>query len=1091
MENENYIVKRITIPEIIIDSKKIGGNPILRVGLKSRVVTAKISESHISCLYEAKTELEAPYNVFYIQKPRMRLHSTEGLYCLKLPPKTKIEEIDEFTKFKWIGYPKYNHELTVEEIVDSWTDSFKFVAEDQEQSRMGLRKPQLGALHAISAHFTTKNEAEAATVVLPTGTGKTEAMLATLVYQKCKKVLVIVPSRVLRKQIFDKFSGLGYLGELGCVSNEINLPSVAMISKGINSKAVMKEILDNSNVIIAIPSILKNLSGEVFRYLCDECTDLFVDEAHHISANTWSKIREQFVNKHILQFTATPFRTDGKALGGKIIYNYTIGEAQKAGYFKNINMQPVEEYFEAEADKSIALEAISKLRDDIANNKEHLILARVDSKPRAEEVHKIYNDIAPDLNPIFIHSDLSGLLVQERLDLLHSQEAKIVVCVDMLGEGYDLPNLKIAAIHDHHKSLAITLQFIGRFTRSSNNGNIGDATAIVNIADPGIESGLKQLYSQDADWDSILRRLSEDRINKEINLQKIIDSLKSKGDLHSIISLWNIKPSLSSMLLETRCDKWQPEKFTEYLPKFDEYWHSISTEENIIAILGISSTRVKWGNFKELRDVNYKLMIAYWDKTKNHLSVFTNDYKIFNVLKIARSICGEETSIYSGESLFGIFNNIEFPLVRNLGASQVGAISFTQFFGSNVTEGLDRISQSELNLSNIATIGYENGEKVVWGCSEKKGKVWSPQSCDNILDWKNWVDYAWEKVTAGGINEENITRDFLRPIRIKKRHDSYPISVQWGEFIQSAYEDYVVVCFGQKEVPFYLVDISLVDHDESDSFKICISDEESKSIYDFDVLEEAPYYKYTLLEGSPISIRIGRKDKVNFIDYMNTDPIYLYYIDGSFSYNHFLIEVSETIGQYRKEDLVVEDWNGINIRKESMGKDRIKNTVQYKSFLRIKDDYDVIINDDGSGEAADLLAMKIIDNEIHLELIHCKFSSSETTGARLKDFYEVCGQAQRSIRWKHQGFMSLYKRLKHRENLWKSSGATRFLKGSMSDLTKIKNHSRRIKINFKVTIVQPGLSANSVNAEILKLLGSTAQYIKKTTQADLNVVVSE
>jgi superfamily II DNA or RNA helicase len=306
------------------------------------------------------------------------------------------------------------------------------------------------------------------------------------------------------------------------------------------------------------------LSEEVFQYLCDECTDLFVDEAHHISANTWSKIRERFVNKHILQFTATPFRTDGKALGGKIIYNYTIGEAQEAGYFKKINMLPVEEYFEAEADKSIALEAVSKLRDDIANNKEHLILARVNSKPRAEEVHKIYIDIAPDLNPIIIHSDLSGLLVQERLDLLHSQKAKIVVCVDMLGEGYDLPNLKIAAIHDHHKSLAITLQFIGRFTRSSNSGNIGDATAIVNIADPGIESGLKQLYSQDADWDSILRRLSEDRISKEIDLQKIIDSLKSKGDLHSIISLWNIKPSLSSMLLETRCEEWQPEKFTEY-----------------------------------------------------------------------------------------------------------------------------------------------------------------------------------------------------------------------------------------------------------------------------------------------------------------------------------------------------------------------------------------------------------------------------------------------------------------------------------------------------------------------------------------------
>lgn len=64
----------------------------------------------------------------------------------------------------------------------------------------------------------------------------------------------------------------------------------------------------------------------------------------------------------------------------------------------------------------------------------------------------------------------------------------------MLGEGYDLPNLKIAAIHDYHKSLAITLQFIGRFTRVSNKETLGSASVVVNIADPGVEGALLYLY---------------------------------------------------------------------------------------------------------------------------------------------------------------------------------------------------------------------------------------------------------------------------------------------------------------------------------------------------------------------------------------------------------------------------------------------------------------------------------------------------------------------------------------------------------------------------------------------------------------------
>jgi hypothetical protein len=36
-----------------------------------------------------------------------------------------------------------------------------------------------------------------------------------------------------------------------------------------------------------------------------------------------------------------------------------------------------------------------------------------------------------------------------------------VVCVDMLGEGFDLPELKIAAFHDIRKSLAVTCNLKG------------------------------------------------------------------------------------------------------------------------------------------------------------------------------------------------------------------------------------------------------------------------------------------------------------------------------------------------------------------------------------------------------------------------------------------------------------------------------------------------------------------------------------------------------------------------------------------------------------------------------------------------------
>ena len=50
---------------------------------------------------------------------------------------------------------------------------------------------------------------------MPTGTGKTETMMATVISERIEKTLIIVPSKLLRKQTADKFITLGVLPEIG------------------------------------------------------------------------------------------------------------------------------------------------------------------------------------------------------------------------------------------------------------------------------------------------------------------------------------------------------------------------------------------------------------------------------------------------------------------------------------------------------------------------------------------------------------------------------------------------------------------------------------------------------------------------------------------------------------------------------------------------------------------------------------------------------------------------------------------------------------------------------------------------------------
>ena len=1079
----------IMLPELKLKDNKIGGNRLLRFAVRKQRIEATIYESGHEGWYELRTALPSPYNFLYLRKPKRRKETLRWALCLETVKPCKLDDLDESQKLRWIKHPNMDDAMEPDDIVSSWANVFQFREDKPDLKQSGLRLPQLGALHAISAYFSVKRELEPATVVLPTGTGKTETMLSVLVYRQLPKVLVLVPSNTLRDQISEKFYGLGYLSRLNVIPIDAALPAVVSIKVGIKSIAEADEILKSSNVLVATASVLNSSDQDAIDRLCAGISDLFIDEAHHITASTWLRVRERFIGKQIVQFTATPFRNDGSSLGGRIIYNYTMGEAQKANYFKHINLIAVEEYYAGEEDRIIAQSAINQLRTDLEKGYDHILMARVEKKSRADDLLPIYRRLAPDLNPIVVYSAMGASDVNRAILSIRGRESRVVICVNMLGEGFDLPNLKIAAIHDIHKSLAVTLQFIGRFTRYM--PNLGDASVVVNVAEPEVETGLQHLYAQGADWDLVLKRLSETRIEREVRLQEVVERLKEKGNLHRQLSLWNLRPSCSAVLFRTSCDAWSPEKFKELIPENTEYWFAISEAECLLVILAIHQAPVKWGSYKDLTDSVYKLLIAHWDQKRSGLFVFSNDYKWFRVERMAERLCNEQCQLLSGPRVFNVFNGLRYPLVRNLGASQVGAISFTQYFGPNVTEGLNRIESAKSNLSNLAGLGYDNGEKVIWGCSQKKGKIWSVNS-GSVADWTSWVKTAWDKVTSGDVDEANITRDFLRPKRIAEPFSEYAIAVQWGEHIQADPEDRVMIQFGDNEVPLYLVGLRIISQANGKPYNISISSDSFESVYEFTISEKIKGgFSYQRLEGEPVFIKRGSGIEKPIEEYLQSDPWIIQYVDGSFSYNCFLIQLPQTVGEFPPKQIECWDWSGIDIRKESMGKAREIGTVQWRSFENIDDKYDVIINDDGSGEAADLVGLKIIGDEIHLGLVHCKYSSSEHPGARIGDLYELCGQAQKSIRWKHAGIGRLYGHLKGREEVWKAEGASRFLKGTMADFANIKRRARTAPIKLYVCIVQPGLNKKNVSPDMLRVIGSTAVYLKNTAQAELIVVGSE
>lgn len=999
------------------------------------------------------------------------------------------EEISRLlsSQIVWENHPLANRDWSINDILDTWHAAFRI---DGDGENNGLRKVQRGAVHALAAHWTVSDDP--ALVVMPTGTGKTETMLSVLVQHCCERVLVLVPSDVLREQICEKFRTLGCLKEIGVLENSALTPRVVAIRKGVKTISDAKDLVEAANILVATPNILQASSPGARETIAAACTHLFVDEAHHLTAKTWGAAKGLFESKRVVQFTATPFRNDKKHIDGSIIYNYPLENAQEDGIFRPIDFIPVDEIDEVRADRTIAEKAVERLRLNLNNNYDHLMLARSKSIARAEEVVSVYREIAGDLNPVLIHSRMGVLEQKQLLSRLEMRTSRILVCVDMFGEGFDFPQLKIAAVHDKHKSLPVLLQFVGRFTR--HEINLGDASLIVNVADEAMSQELVDLYAQDADWNILLRRSAAFAIGREVRFQELVDSFGDDA-LVKDLPLWNLRPARSVVVMELGAStSWSREMFQEAFTDPKSTLTAISPSRKVAIAVWRSETDVKWGKYEDIADQSWNLVVAYWCESAHKLFVHASDYDSFNMAAVVKALTGAEPPTITFPNIFRGFSNFERPMARTLGASKTGTIRYTMYFGSDVAEGLSQLEQKSAVLSNVFAWGYDDGDRLTLGCSVRKGKIWA-RGGGGIDQWMAWCDGLAQRLNDSAVDGSKIFSNFLKPIEIKERPEGLvPLSIDWGQSLIEDTKGSYAICHGGNEADVNDVEVNIAEFNESGPIQFDIASSEEVSRYQIvfgdDIGGTNRHYHYEHLIGPVVTFRRGKGIEQSLEDFCIRNPFLITYVDNSFSYNEFFVAVGQEI-MFEKSALMSADWSGVDITSESEGYDKKSDSIQFGMIESSLADYDVVFNDDGAGEMADIVAMRVgSDNRIEIHLVHCKYSGETIPGARIADFSEVCSQAVKSTKWKFMGMEKILPHIKKREAKWLAKGHTRFRKGSIADVARLERLAKRHPIDLTIKVVQPGLSISKVSDDILRLLGSVQEDVFRKAKAPLTVIGS-
>lgn len=933
----------------------------------------------------------------------------------------------------------------------------------------GLRKAQLGAVHAIASYFTKENSNQAL-VVLPTGTGKTAVIMISPYLLESRKVLIITPSILVRNQIAEDFRNLITLKDINVLPEICMNPNVFELTDTKIENHI--DTIINSDVIVATPHGAYNLS--ISTEIKDEFDLILVDEAHHEPAKKWREALENFTNTKRILFTATPFRLDNKKIKADLIYSYSLSQAYEDKIFGEITFIPVKIDANENRDVKIAVEAEKIFYEDKLKGYKHSLMVRAGSIEESKALLQIYKTNT-ELKLEVVHSRLSSKTVKTIINKLKEGKLDGVICVDMMAEGFDFPNLKIGAIHSPHKSLAVTLQFIGRFART-NADNIGVAKFIA-INDEEFVLENHKLFSQDAIWKDIIINLSESQITQEEENQQFINSftLESDASREIINEIAHLRPNFHAKIFRTASFDINA-NFPEMGLKIEGV---LVNKENSTVIAILKELVVpRWATTQsELYDQSYYLVVLYYSHETNLLFI-NSQLKNENLYyMVANAYCGEDSfqkisrnelhKVLGGMMNFEIFNSGLQNRVSN-------EESYIISSGPDVSNTYDPATGKLYAAGHVFCKAINNGVETTLGYSSGS-KIWS-STYGSIKEFVEWC-----RINALKINDKelvvktNTAYDF---VPIPEKLIKFPETIFCVKWSNNTYSNPRNLILEGKISEKTILDIELgISAVTKNEIQLYCNFEDTSYLYSLSVEGKVT----SVQKENELLLQVG-KHQQRLSDYLNGNPLEMLttdlclVTDGEIAKNNFKVEqfvpdlIKEVKWEEFKTDVTVEFGS-----TEKSGMISIHDALE--KILRDVG-YDYLIYDHGTGEVADYIGISITASEINIHFYHVKAMKGKTYNNSVNDIYDVVGQSIKSIIWLKTKSVFRTKIISRNK-----SGYCKFILGDYNELVNDLQTNKVLKA--KIIAVQPSVKFNhKMRDKIAELLAATNHYIKHSGSAN-------
>lgn len=961
-----------------------------------------------------------------------------------------------------------------------------------DKPNTGLRPGQLGALHSVLAHFSVYDEP--ALVSLPTGYGKTAVLMALPFLLSAKRVLVVEPSDALRRQTTSHFKELSTLRKLAVIAENTPNPKV-LGQQGHPDGLEAWGALADYDVVISTP---QSMSPIVAPEAPDDLFDLIVfDEAHHTPAETWVAFLAHYPRARFVFLTATPFRRDRKVIPGRMAYWYPVSKASRESAFGRVGF--VSAYVkndndDNEIDRSVVSTAVARLRDDQKNGFDHRIFARAASIAAARKLVPLYEEAGVKMRAINSHiskrnqDQIEAALIEGELDG--------VVCVDMFGEGYDFPKLKIAALHAPHRSLVPTLQFIGRFART-NDAATGDATLIAPLS--RLKDSSIKLFKEGIDISEMIDEVAGKQIADAEADREVLDFLKMRGQADSDYD------SVTPLLLELYAHAQIFECDTE--PDFSLFGDVVgrklrvakqwtSDDGSVALVLTVDTSPPNWATSDVLVNIRHDAFLLAYNAASKLCFIGSTRRTDRLYLDLIQTVCADHHRPISFERTRQALRGLGALRFYNVGLKNTAINSQTESYRTMTGPAAERA------ITPGDARGYSQGhffgsgvgagdERETIGASSSS-RIWSNRRL-TVAEYIAWISDLNKRLNGGG----TIATSQLDIIQHARTLTNIPHPIIAAGWHKQAYKLAPRIRYRAYEGLAWtnqiLTDLELEEFELSelgDAMTFWVRSDDFAVQFKFGLGGGALFVQ---IGQGFVQVMAGNDEWVDLASWLTLHPPVFYAADKtSFQGVNLIGAAAITISKLAEESATALNWQGCAIGIEfDTEKSGGLLTVHQKLQQEIteKPGLKVLVYDHRSGEAADYIAVvQEPDGLVLVRLYHCKGAGGQPSGGRVGDVYEVAGQMLKSIAYCDVPILMAH--IEHRINEGRHIHPSRFVVGDLDTLKTIINGAPATGLRFEIYGVQPGISLAAVDEHLADLMTYGLDYVQRGGAAHASWIIS-